>query len=127
MSITTKWLDDAQYVIVQTFEGRWTLEELHESVPELTEMMNSVEHQVVVISDLTGSNALPRGNVVGSGRNLVTRLPDNLAMIIAVTDNHVFRVFANIVKSLVANTRRIEMVRSWDEAHELVARTLQLD
>lgn len=59
MPVSVQWYDEEQHIILYTFEGQWTWEELHGVLNEVSTMMGSVNHRVDAIIDLSSSRFVP--------------------------------------------------------------------
>src|SRR5689334_14752481 len=59
MPINVNWKDDRHDIIVKTYGGRWTPDELHASEVTLKAMIDSVNHRVDVIADMRITASYP--------------------------------------------------------------------
>ncbi len=63
MPITIRWFNAEHTIIQYEFEGRWSWEELHAAIEQVQALMNSVDHRVDIIVDVSGSRGIPAGAI----------------------------------------------------------------
>jgi hypothetical protein len=125
MPISTNWYDDENRIIVQKFEGTWTWEELGRGVTDMVALAKSVPHNLILFTDMSATNALPKGNILAQGRSGVANVPDNITQIIIVIHSRLIEVFAGLVFDLVPKWRnRVKFVKTLAEGEKLVAEAL---
>ena len=122
MPITTYWHDDEHQVIVQKFEGNWSWEELASEQAKLRTLASTVAHKIVFYNEMTRTNILPKGNILGYGRTSVANVPENVTFIIIVLDSRLIEVFAKLVFDMSSKWRnRVQFVKTIEEGQKLVA------
>ena len=125
MPISTRWYDDEQRVITQKFEGVWTWEELNRELGAMAVLAESVSYNLVLYTDMSGTNIAPKGNILAQGRSGVTNVPDNITQIIIVIQSRLIEVFAGLVFDMVPKWRnRVKFVKTVEEGQQLVAEAI---
>ena len=69
MPITCKWFDKEQTIILNTYDGAWTLEEFHQSIEENRRLSKGITHRFVSIGDFRTSSTPPR-NLISASSNV---------------------------------------------------------
>ena len=122
MPISTYWYDDEHQVIVQKFEGNWSWEELASEQAKLRTLASTVAHKIVFYNEMTRTNILPKGNILGYGRTSVANVPENVNQIIIVLNSRLIEVFAKMIFDLSSKWRnRVQFVKTIEEGQKLVA------
>lgn len=125
MPISTNWYDDEHRIITQNFKGAWTWDELSRALEEMATLADSVPYNLVLFTDMTGTNIAPKGNILAQGRSGVANVPDNITQIVIVIQSRLLEVFAGLVFDLVPKWRnRVKFVKTLDEGKKLVAEAL---
>jgi hypothetical protein len=63
MGITICWDNEEKTAIRYVFEGLWDWDELWERSAQIRSMMNTVDHTVHLIIDMSGTSFLPQGTL----------------------------------------------------------------
>ena len=122
MPISTNWYDDEHRIITQNFKGAWTWDELSRALEEMATLADSAPYNLVLFTDMTGTNIAPKGNILAQGRSGVANVPDNITQIVIVIQSRLLEVFAGLVFDLVPKWRnRVKFVKTLDEGQKLVA------
>jgi hypothetical protein len=122
MPISTNWYDDEQRVILQKFEGNWSWEELNREQAVMGTFANSVSHSLVLLTDMSHTHIIPKGNVLGQGKSSVANVPDNITQIIIVIQSRLIEVFAGLVFEMIPKWRnRVLFVKTVEEGQKRVA------
>src|SRR4051812_29282708 len=121
MPISTNWYDDEQRIITQNFKGAWTWDELNRGLVEMATLADSVPHNLILFTDMTGTNIAPKGNILAQGRSGVANVPDNITQIVIVIQSRLIEVFAGLVFDLVPKWRnRVKFAKTLEEGHRLL-------
>lgn len=119
MPIHTTWGNPEQNVIIQTFEGKWNLDELLEVFNRGLEMSKTVSHSVDFICDMSQSG-MPTGNFLNMARR-IERTPRKKGRIILVSANHYVRTLSEVFQKISPSTqKKVAFVTSIDEAWALI-------
>ena len=122
MPISANWYDDEHRIITQNFKGAWTWDELSRALEEMATLADSAPYNLVLFTDMTGTNIAPKGNILAQGRSGVANVPDNITQIVIVIQSRLLEVFAGLVFDLVPKWRnRVKFVKTLDEGQKLVA------
>lgn len=125
MPITTRWYDDSHKVILHTYEGEWTWDDLNKGLNDLEFLTDSVSYKVVVLTDMRGTNILPKGNLLAQGKTAIKRAPENISQVIIVIQSRLIEVFAGLMFEMIPTWRsRVRFVKTYEEAQKLVEAAL---
>lgn|GEM_PF-6022176 len=130
MTVSTRWYDDEEVVLVYDFSGRWTWDEVYAAHKYGEAMAKAKPHIIFVLgitSDDIAGKHIPRG-AVSHLSNLSRLLTDNADLAVIVTLNNMWlsldRAVSKISK-VYANS--IRFAKSEEEAFKLFeARKAQL-
>jgi hypothetical protein len=126
MPISTSWYDNDHRVILQKFEGNWSWEELSREQAVMGTFASSVSHSLVLLTDMSQTNIIPKGNVLGQGKSSVANVPDNIAQIIIVIQSRLIEVFAGLVFEMIPKWRnRVQFVKTVEEGQKRVAEAVE--
>ncbi len=121
MPISTRWYDVEKRVITQIYEGSWTWEELNRESTLMHQMAKSVDYNVVLISDMTNTSFMPKGNVLSQGKSVIKKLPDNVTHVVIVIQSRLIEVFTTMVLDMMPGFRkRIKFVKTMEEGEKAV-------
>ncbi|MBL8153998.1 MAG: hypothetical protein JNM70_07430 [Anaerolineae bacterium] len=98
MPIHITWGNPEHTVILQEFQGRWNINDLHTAFDQTNEMKKSVPHTVNFICDLRQSG-MPSGNFLSVVRRL-ERQPSNIGRTIMVGANHYIKTLGEVFKTI---------------------------
>jgi hypothetical protein len=68
--VTYAWDNSEKTAICYRLEGRWTWDEMYETLEESRKLWSSVNHMVDIIVDMNDSVGFPPGNTLGHFRNV---------------------------------------------------------
>jgi len=123
MSIEVVWGNlDKTYVYIKVV-GDWTWEEYQVSVESANELIQSVTHEVCIITHLTDTKAqqLPSG-AFSQWRRSLKHTPKNLQLIILVPGRPVIRLFLDTAQRIFDQfiTFSFRMAATLTEAEDIV-------
>ena len=125
MPISLSWYDDQQRVFRLKFEGNWDWEELRLVQEEENRLAAAVSYNLIAFVDMSQTKLFPKGNILAQGRSSVTRLPDNLSLIVVVIQSRMIEVFAGLVVEMMPSWKnRVKFAKSVEEGQSLVAEAL---
>jgi hypothetical protein len=121
MPIVCSWLDPAETIIFNQYDGEWTLEEHYDNLNNnyaLTAAKPTTRFDVVVVIE-----AMPKMNYsLSHGMRVVTNPRPNLGLIVMVTQNNLARSLIRILMQLNTQTRKhYRIVGTVGEAKKLIA------
>ena len=121
MSITVRWYDVEDSVIIINYEPGWSWGEYQAAFQQMKDMIAATEHKVDVINNASNACDPPddKGfeNLVIAKRNK----PDNFGLMVTVCENGLMRKYGEIYYKLVGS-RISYFVHTLDEAEELLSR-----
>lgn len=59
MGINVQWYDDAKTILFVQYEAEWTIEDFYDSITRSYDLMETVEHPVDIVQDLTQMQFFP--------------------------------------------------------------------
>ncbi len=126
MGIVAVWEDEDQTVIRMTFQGNWSLDELHEVGLQTILMIRGVTHPVYEINDFTETTAFPLG-VLWLARDLNRLRPSNWAAGITVTSDKVAESLLETFGQIYLSRKQEQLysVMSLDQAYALIDKLKQ--
>lgn len=68
MPISVQWTDNTECCVVVTYEGHWSWAEFQTAAQATNDLVNSVEHPVVIIENTLAGGVLPPGNIIANGK-----------------------------------------------------------
>ncbi len=101
MPITVEWYNDAKTILLERFEGDWTLDEYKRLIDEARLMLSTVDHTVHILVD--GRLKSPRlpANLISGGMLYAARhLPPNQGITVFVGVDAVSAIFVNIARNI---------------------------
>jgi hypothetical protein len=127
MPVSPKWKDVRKTTIVITYQSPWTWDEFHEAAQATNALMDTVDHDVVLIHDTSHGGILPSGNIVAHGVSAISNFSDNLALIVVVVNSTLIRTFLSIVISMNPAGRgdKIKTVPTLEKAYLMADEILQ--
>jgi hypothetical protein len=63
MPVKSGWYDETKQIILHQFEGRWEWHDLFNAISTSKTLMDSVDHKVFIILDVSQTRALPAINI----------------------------------------------------------------
>jgi len=127
MGITVQWDSDDKTIIRQTFDGRWTWDDLYAALDYVAKLTDSVPHRVDAIVDVRHSSMLPGGSLFSFNTRqhadkLAKRNDANRGSIIVVGANPLLRGLYDSFRGLYANTASdVHFVASMEQARALIS------
>jgi hypothetical protein len=125
MPISLSWYDDQQRVFRLKFEGSWDWEELRVVQEEENRLAAAASYNLMAFVDMSQTKLFPKGNILVQGRGSVSRLPDNLTLIVVVIQSRMIEVFAGLVMEMMPSWKnRVQFAKTVEEGQKLVADAL---
>jgi hypothetical protein len=116
MGIRTHWYNDEKTAIRYYFTGIWTWTECFAAVDQAVEMLDSVQHPVVLIIDMRDNQHVPSlsPQALSGMANLPTMAHPNTAFLVLVGARLVvkttFEVFRRLFPSAAARYRVVDSI-----------------
>lgn len=121
MTVHVQWENSSRTAIRQTFDPQWRWQDYDDSVEEIREMVNSVDHIVHVISDVRASTPQIQGLAWEHFRRALRDIPHNAGMLIVAGSGHftasLFSLYVQADPKLVRRTRFVSTIA---EAHSVI-------
>lgn len=122
MTIHIAWYDDQQTIVLQTFDGEFSLDELSKVAVESASMIRSVSHTVDLIVDFRKVN-FKNANLLGAMRTVDRKTPDNQGCVVLVGVNPYLRRMMGMAKMVAPrSSANLQTAQDTDEAVSLITR-----
>ncbi|HEX2907700.1 MAG TPA: hypothetical protein VHO69_12605 [Phototrophicaceae bacterium] len=122
MPIHISWANDEKTILMETYEGRWTIEEYYQLIDDAAALLAETPHIVHIIGDATHSS-IPPSQILMGIQYAIKKLPPNQGLTIFVKLSRVMRMFVDVGRQIspkIAQTTYA--VDNLEEAHDLIAR-----
>ena len=86
MTVSVKWFNPEQTIVLYTLEGHWTWNELYPEYDKAIEMEEGVSHRVDVMIDMRKSTGVPLSALTHL-KNISDKQPENIGVSVIVTTN----------------------------------------
>ncbi len=122
MAINLSWDDQECKALMYQFPEQWTWEDFYNVKTEADKLLDEVNHNVVLIFDMTTTRSIPSG-VLAQARWLISRAHPRGTPIVLVGTNLVIQAMLNLVNkfNLSANDL-LKAVATVEEARNYVKR-----
>ncbi len=125
MSIPISWRDASHTVLVQNFNGQWTLDDYYETVEETYSLIDTVNHPVDVIVDITQNPGSTSRLIAAAGEvadeETPARVHPNQRMLVVVGGGQFMRTIVQMgMKYAPWIARTLAAADSYDEARQLI-------
>lgn len=124
MPVRAEWFDDEQTIYITYVEGNWTLDDFYKYYAETEELIRSIPHPVVLISDLSQSGAAPK-QFLSAGRFMSKRRLSNVRMTITVGVSRFGQALIKIMQRTYPSDRKTAVAGSMDEALKMAHHELE--
>ncbi|MBN2304519.1 MAG: hypothetical protein JXQ72_08590 [Anaerolineae bacterium] len=121
MPITIEWINEEKTVLLERFEGQWSLDDYFRLVDQAADHLDTVPHTVHIIADGTRSR-LPPTRLFSGARYAARRKPPNQGITVFVGIDAFTETLIHIANRLlpgVAGTLRV--VNTMAEAEQIIA------
>jgi hypothetical protein len=124
MNVDFQWCSEQPSIVMLSFSGAWTYEELHELTrTRLFPQIAAKTQPVYIIVDMLNSQSIPKASpVIFETRALVQALPPNTAMVVIVTRSILIDAMMNTVKAVLDMPimRMMHLCSTLDQAFALL-------
>ena len=120
MAITVQWENLEKTIVCQTYNGVWPLEELPEAISKSADLINSVDHPVDVIIDLT-DNGVETFSVLSSLRSIERKEPKNQRAVVIIGATFTVNMLIRIGRTIAPSAGRyLQLAKSKEEAYKII-------
>lgn len=99
MTVTVRWLDEQQTIVLYELSEDWTWSELYPAFEQALDMEHSVQHRVDVILELPPLLGIPP-NAVSNIINIAQKQPANLRLSVFLTRRGYIKALLNVAAHL---------------------------
>lgn len=122
MTIHIAWYDDLKTIILQTFDGDFSLDELSKVAVESAAMVRSVAHTVDQVIDFRKVN-FKNANLIGAMRTVDRKTPDNQGCVVLVGVNPYLARMLGMAKRIAPrSSANLQIAQSIEDAVSLLMR-----
>lgn len=121
MAIRVMWESEAKQVVLNIYEGTWSLNDFYAAVHESNRLMETVDYRVNVIFDVRNSRTFPNG-FMGAIRTLSRKPHPNNGVMVIVGGNAFMRVFYDVftrVYPMQSAAQQTFMAANYEEARAI--------
>ncbi len=122
MGIQVSWSSDAHNTMLVTYERSWSWADFADAKVQIDTLLNSVNHNVDILSDSSKSGGLPGGNALSVLARSFQSAPSNIGKVVVVGANPFFKSLLQILQTVSLNraAKNIHFVKSSEEARSLL-------
>ncbi len=121
MPVSIYWDNDEKTILVEKFDGHWTIEEYYRLVDTDAEWLGQVPHMVHVIYDATTSSMPPR-QIFSGIQYALKKLPPNQGLTVFVKLNRVMTMFVDVASQISPRFARTHYyAETIEEARRIIA------
>jgi hypothetical protein len=117
--------DDEQHTIVRCEgEGKWTWEEYHDTLGQIVEAVQQVDHRVdLIITRQEGTASSPPGSPMPHFQRAMRVMPQNVRLMILINTNSFGRALVTMFSRIFASRQQPQLVvvGSLEEARARIA------
>lgn len=125
MTITVKWYNPEQTIILQKREPGWTWEEFDAAVDQYVDLARSVEHRVAIMIDCLDAPNPPTASALSHYQRADRLKPENLVLMVVVSVGGFLETMGQVYTRARAGEREfLQFVRSIAEAEALCSEVL---
>lgn len=120
MSYLVEWGDENQTIVIQTYNGKVSIEDYYRAVDESAKLLSSVDHPVDLIMDTTEAKTDMKGFLQAvSYAN--KKVPKNQRLVIVVGANHFIQMLSKIASTIAPKAAENGyFVDTLEEAHKFI-------
>jgi hypothetical protein len=123
MPVNMLWDDAEKSILRFEYQGKWTWEEVNDTMVKANLELTAAQHRVDTIHDFTGSSGLP-SNALSHASNLSRQIPMQTGISVVTGSsafiNTMLSVFSKVYPQLGS---RYKSAHTLDEAHALIERS----
>jgi hypothetical protein len=125
MTIHVSWHNEDKTVLIITFEGTYSWDDLRAAYQQAWVLVRSQPHTVHMLTDSTRGPMTPSGNALGNYRTIASDKPDNLGMTYVIGAGSVGKTLSMVFTKALRRESRVHFVRSIEEAEAMIGATTQ--
>jgi hypothetical protein len=123
MSVRVDWFNDEKTILLTTYEGWWSWAENDQVRHKAHEMLDSVDHSVDCIYDLSKISLIPKGSLL-QAQNTISQAHVNTGALVVINSNRLlgmlFRIFKRIAGTIYQR-QHIHLVPTVEAAYNLIS------
>ena len=125
MNIDIIWDNPDQTILRYVFKPRWTWADLHNAMKEASRQMETVNHKVDIIMDVTQASLIPSGAIAQAQKAFATPKHGNAGITVVVSSSSFAQTLVAVGRKLsgrAAQNWEMEFATNVDLAREMIAR-----
>lgn len=120
MPIHTYWENDEKKVILQVYDGKWDVTDLHQTFDQLVAFSKEVGRPIIVITDMSNARMAPVNALTILSR-LERVFSNHVHMDIIVGANSYLKTLSNVATQIAPQSMaKIHFVNTREQAHEII-------
>src|SRR5687768_1714927 len=119
MPIDAAWMNDNQDIIVRTYHGRWTPDDLNDSDETISAMVDTVNHRVDIIADMRNSTSFPP-NVGGMFDSYHSKRHPRIGLVVVVGREINYELMALLAQRYPDFLRYYAFASSLEDAEQTI-------
>ena len=119
MSIEVSWGNAQKTVVHVHFGETWTLEDVHNMIDDMYNLMTSIDHMADSIMDFTDSRTSP-AKLLTSGSHVQKRTVSNSGISVMVKANGFLKAMTQLIAKMFMKDTKIYFADSLDEAYQII-------
>ena len=123
MPLKAEWLDAQKTIMGCTGEGTWTWDDYHKTLDEIANQFKATQRRVDLVIMSTPNAVVPKGSSMPHYQRAMRIMPQNLGLLVMVTNNAFARTIVSIFTKVYPNKDNIKlmMVPTLQEARTRIA------
>jgi hypothetical protein len=123
MPLKVEWLDTQKTIMGCTGEGTWRWDDYHEALDHIANEFKMTQKRVDLVIMSEPGAVVPKGSSMPHYQRAMRIMPDNLGLLVIVTNNTFGRTIVSIFTKVYPNKDNIKlvMVPSLNEAKMRIA------
>ncbi len=121
MSISVRWVDEAQTILYYEYTGPWSWPEYKEINEQAVALTAGVNHKVYVIADFRKSQLLPESALSSFRRSMKTSRFEFEFTVLIFESEFILRLLQLFRKLNQTQSQKLRTARSPEEAFALIA------
>lgn len=117
--IEINWANDEQTIIVGKLQKGWTFQTINDSLSEIYDLVDSVEHETYVILDFLDAGKIPSGSI-SNFKAVASTIHPRVKMYINVSNSMLVETLTNVFTSIHRQNNRARVVKTLEEAYALI-------
>lgn len=120
--IEIRWYDDDKTILLMVFAGAWTIQQLEQSLQQISEMLGSMMNHLGMIIELASAMAIPPIGFINSLKKMIWLHEDcdvrSIVYVASYSDSLV--LWREFIQTLPIDLARYHFVDTYEEALAII-------